>query len=52
VAAIGHTLSSEESGAPELVVQVKRAEEVGFDFAVISDHFHPWVDRRGASGAP
>jgi coenzyme F420-dependent glucose-6-phosphate dehydrogenase len=49
VAAIGYTLSSEENGAPELVAQAKRAEEVGFAFAVISDHFHPWVDRQGQS---
>jgi G6PDH family F420-dependent oxidoreductase len=47
--AIGYTLSSEENGAPELVAQAARAEEVGFSFAVISDHFHPWVDRQGHS---
>lgn len=47
--AIGYTLSSEENGARELVSQAARAEEVGFAFAVISDHFHPWVDRQGES---
>lgn len=47
--AIGYTLSSEENGARELVGQAARAEEVGFSFAVISDHFHPWVDRQGNS---
>jgi coenzyme F420-dependent glucose-6-phosphate dehydrogenase len=47
--AIGYTLSSEEHGARELVAQAARAEEVGFSFAVISDHFHPWVDRQGQS---
>jgi G6PDH family F420-dependent oxidoreductase len=26
-----------------------RAEEAGFAFAMISDHFHPWVDRQGNS---
>jgi alkanesulfonate monooxygenase SsuD/methylene tetrahydromethanopterin reductase-like flavin-dependent oxidoreductase (luciferase family) len=25
------------------------AEEVGFSFALISDHFHPWLDRHGQS---
>ena len=25
----------------------RRAEEVGFPFALISDHFHPWVDAQG-----
>jgi G6PDH family F420-dependent oxidoreductase len=47
--AIGYTLASEEHGARELVAQAVRAEEVGFTFAVISDHFHPWVDRQGNS---
>ncbi|HXR31825.1 MAG TPA: TIGR03557 family F420-dependent LLM class oxidoreductase [Solirubrobacterales bacterium] len=47
--AIGYTLSSEENGARELVAQAAKAEEVGFEFAVISDHFHPWVDRQGQS---
>jgi coenzyme F420-dependent glucose-6-phosphate dehydrogenase len=42
--AIGYTLSSEENGASRLVAQAARAEEVGFAFAAISDHFHPWVD--------
>jgi hypothetical protein len=23
---------------------------VGFDFALISDHYHPWVDRQGHRG--
>jgi coenzyme F420-dependent glucose-6-phosphate dehydrogenase len=47
--AIGYTLASEEHGARELVAHAARAEEVGFTFAVISDHFHPWVDRQGNS---
>ena len=25
------------------------AEERGFEFALISDHFHPWIDRQGNS---
>jgi len=25
------------------------AEEVGFDFLTISDHFHPWISRQGHS---
>jgi coenzyme F420-dependent glucose-6-phosphate dehydrogenase len=47
--AIGYTLSSEENGARALVAQAARAEEVGFEFASISDHFHPWIDRQGNS---
>jgi coenzyme F420-dependent glucose-6-phosphate dehydrogenase len=49
MAAIGYTLSSEEFGPNELVRFARRAEEVGFDFLSISDHFHPWVDRQGNS---
>lgn len=45
----GYTLSSEEFGPRELVEQARQAEEAGFDFASISDHFHPWVDRQGNS---
>jgi coenzyme F420-dependent glucose-6-phosphate dehydrogenase len=46
---IGYTLSSEENDAPALVKQAARAEEVGFSFAMISDHFHPWIDQQGSS---
>jgi coenzyme F420-dependent glucose-6-phosphate dehydrogenase len=49
MAEIGYTLSSEENSAPALVEQAVRAERAGFDFAGISDHFHPWVDRQGES---
>src|SRR5437870_9893566 len=49
MAAIGYTLSGEEHGPRELVSYARRAEEAGFDFASISDHFHPWVDRQGNS---
>jgi G6PDH family F420-dependent oxidoreductase len=49
MAAIGYTLSSEEHGPRALVEQAVRAEQVGFDFAGISDHFHPWTDAQGES---
>ncbi|HWC32960.1 MAG TPA: LLM class flavin-dependent oxidoreductase, partial [Actinomycetota bacterium] len=26
-----------------------RAEETGFTYALISDHFHPWTDSQGQS---
>jgi coenzyme F420-dependent glucose-6-phosphate dehydrogenase len=45
----GYTLSSEEFGPRELVDLAVRAEDVGFSFATISDHFHPWVDAQGHS---
>jgi coenzyme F420-dependent glucose-6-phosphate dehydrogenase len=49
VAKIGFTLCSEEFGPQELVRLAERAEEVGYDFLSISDHFHPWVDAQGHS---
>ena len=44
---LGFALSSEEHRPNELVKQAVRAEEAGFPFALISDHFHPWVDKQG-----
>jgi coenzyme F420-dependent glucose-6-phosphate dehydrogenase len=49
VAEIGYTLSSEEQGPAALIANAARAEEAGFSFAGISDHFHPWIDRQGES---
>jgi G6PDH family F420-dependent oxidoreductase len=42
---IGFKLFAEAYPAKELVRQAVRAEEVGFDFVEISDHFHPWFDQ-------
>jgi coenzyme F420-dependent glucose-6-phosphate dehydrogenase len=44
---IGYALSSEEHTPRDLVAHARRAEEAGFPFALISDHFHPWVDAQG-----
>jgi coenzyme F420-dependent glucose-6-phosphate dehydrogenase len=49
MAEIGYALSCEEHDAPSLVRNAVRAEQVGFAFAGISDHFHPWIDRQGES---
>jgi coenzyme F420-dependent glucose-6-phosphate dehydrogenase len=46
---LGYKLSSEERGPRELVRLARQAEETGFGFALISDHFHPWTDRQGQS---
>jgi G6PDH family F420-dependent oxidoreductase len=46
---LGYQLSSEEHPAPDLVGYARRAEEAGFSYAVISDHFHPWTHRQGQS---
>ena len=45
----GLALSSEEHPPNGLVDLAKRAEETGFEFAMISDHFHPWTDAQGHS---
>lgn len=34
----------------ELVEHAIRAEAAGFDMVVVSEHFHPWVDDKSASG--
>jgi coenzyme F420-dependent glucose-6-phosphate dehydrogenase len=47
--AFGYALSSEEHAPNELVRLARGAEEVGFTFALISDHYHPWIDRQGHS---
>ncbi|WP_101294695.1 TIGR03557 family F420-dependent LLM class oxidoreductase [Halegenticoccus soli] len=46
---LGYTLSSEEHGPNDLVQYAARAEEVGFDFLSVSDHYHPWISRQGHS---
>lgn len=46
---LGYKLASEEHGAPDLVRYARMAEESGFEFALISDHFHPWIDKQGES---
>jgi G6PDH family F420-dependent oxidoreductase len=46
---LGYSLSSEEHGPRDLVRYARMAEEAGFPFALISDHFHPWTDSQGHS---
>ena len=46
---IGYTLSSEEHTPNDLVRHAQMAEEAGFAFLSISDHYHPWVDAQGHS---
>jgi coenzyme F420-dependent glucose-6-phosphate dehydrogenase len=46
---IGYKLSSEEFGPRELVRFGRLAEDSGFSFALISDHYHPWTDKQGQS---
>jgi coenzyme F420-dependent glucose-6-phosphate dehydrogenase len=44
---LGYALSSEEHRPLDLVQHAQRAEDAGFTYALISDHFHPWIDRQG-----
>jgi G6PDH family F420-dependent oxidoreductase len=46
---LGYALSSEEHRPSNLVKYAIAAEAVGFPFALISDHFHPWIDKQGQS---
>lgn len=46
---LGLTLSSEEHGPRSLVDLAILAEERGFDFVSISDHYHPWISAQGHS---
>src|SRR5581483_10002638 len=46
---LGYKLCSEEHRPADLVGFAVRAEQAGFEFAMISDHDHPWTDRQGQS---
>ncbi|MFL5771345.1 MAG: TIGR03557 family F420-dependent LLM class oxidoreductase [Chloroflexota bacterium] len=46
---LGYSLSSEEHPPLDLVRNAQRAEALGFEYASISDHFHPWIDAQGHS---
>ena len=49
MANFGYKLMSEEHGPKALVANARRAEELGFDFVAISDHYHPWLEPQGHS---
>ena len=46
---VGYAISSEEHWPNDIVRHARLAEDAGFGFALISDHYHPWVDRQGHS---
>src|ERR687887_2722358 len=46
---LGYSLSCEENAPNDLVRFARRAEDAGIDYALISDHFHPWIDAQGDS---
>ena len=45
----GYTMMGEQSAPRDLVSDVVAAEQAGFDFAVASDHYFPWLDEMGHS---
>ena len=49
MAEIGYAMSCEEHPPGDLVRYARMAEQSGFGFALISDHYHPWIDRQGQS---
>jgi G6PDH family F420-dependent oxidoreductase len=46
----GYTLWCEGNDPRDLVAQAIAAEGAGFDFLVISDHYHPWLPEQEHSG--
>ena len=46
---IGYKLATEGFGPRELIRQAVLAEQAGFDFVEMSDHYHPWVEAQGHS---
>jgi G6PDH family F420-dependent oxidoreductase len=43
----GYTLMTEQTGPRELVRDAVTAEQTGFDFEVMSDHYFPWLSAQG-----
>ncbi|MFC6084633.1 TIGR03557 family F420-dependent LLM class oxidoreductase [Sphaerisporangium aureirubrum] len=46
---IGYTLMCEQTPPRQLVEDAVAAEHAGFDYAVISDHYFPWLEEMGHS---
>jgi G6PDH family F420-dependent oxidoreductase len=46
----GYTMMCEQSRPDQLVRDIRQAEQAGFDFSVISDHYQPWLEEQGHSG--
>jgi coenzyme F420-dependent glucose-6-phosphate dehydrogenase len=47
VVEIGYKLFTETHGSLDLVRNAKMAEDGGFSYLNISDHYHPWVTKHG-----
>ena len=46
---IGYKLACKEHSPSALVCYAKQAEDAGFTFAMLSDHYHPWIAEQGQS---
>src|SRR5690349_21955303 len=46
---IGYHLSSEELTPSQMLAAARGAENAGFAFVTVSDHYHPWTHRQGQS---
>ena len=46
----GFTAMCEQTPVRQLVSDLQAAEQAGFDFSVISDHYFPWLEDQGHSG--
>lgn len=46
---LGYAISSEEHRPNDIVRHAALAEQAGFGYALISDHYHPWTDSQGQS---
>jgi hypothetical protein len=40
----GYTAMCEQTPVRQLLGDLAAAEEVGFDFSVMSDHYFPWIE--------
>ena len=47
--AFGYTMMCEQSAPDRLVEDLVMAEQAGFEFSVISDHYQPWLASQGHS---
>ncbi len=46
----GYTAMCEQTPVRQLVSDLQAAEQAGFDFSVMSDHYFPWLEDQGHSG--
>jgi len=46
---VGYKLATEAFGPKEIIRQAMLAEQAGFDFVEMSDHYHPWLEAQGHS---